>query len=457
MKDKHSISGKVILSLAIIMIAFLCIGINAEAAKKQKLVAKKYTLIVGESTKLTYKNTPKKFKKAKTKWTITSGKKNAKIKVAKNKKSATLVATKAGTVKVKLAYKGKKVGIVKFVIKTKKKTNNKTEDITETEDNSNDTNDSKNETTTEATTEATTESSSTPYVRKYSYEVYPVHPEYTVYNKGEYYYFLKTDNPDLQSLLRDEDGKYVYLYEGSMVADIAYGDNTVKGGYIFSIKNPKADANGNYSFNLYEIDKDAFSDPKKDKENIANPALCTKVLTFSVKVSDYDTAYEALLTKITNEVKEGWEANTEDKVKNDNYADGYRPIPEVERKMLYAQIVCKQYIGNAYCVNLSSMAATSTTRESSTVLNDEGLSCAGGSKLIAEIAKRLGYTNVATDVAKINQNSKNAHIDVVVTVDGVEYEVSSGYGGCGYSKTVIDSMQFNPANINTTDCIAKSE
>lgn len=436
------------------MTVLICTGINVSAAKKQKITAKTTTLMVGNTTTLTYKNAPKNLKKSKVKWTITSGKKYAKIKVAKNKKTATITGLKAGKVTVQLKYKSKKVGIVKLAIKTKtttKDTANSTDDKKITEDK-----DRKTEKTEPKpkTTEATTEAPKTDYKLKYTYEVYPVHPEYTVYNKGEYYYFLKTDNPDVKSLLRNSDYGYGYLSNGTSVADLAYGENTATGGYIFSIKDPKADSNGNYSFDVYEIDKDAFSDPKKDAENIANPTLCAKAFTFSVKVSDYDTAYNALLKKITDEVAAGWEdcSKEMDKLTGTTH---FTELSTFEQQMFCAQVVAKQYIGDAYVVNSKDIATAYTTKSMSTVLNGSGMSCVFGSEYLCKIAKGLGYTDVGVGKATVN-NEVGGHADVWGKVDGVVYEVESGYTGKAYTKAQIDDMQFNPANIDATTLVTKS-
>lgn len=461
MKYKKIRLGRIILTLAILMTVLICTGINVSAAKKQKLTAKTTTLMVGNTTTLTYKNAPKNLKKSKVKWTITSGKKYAKIKVAKNKKTATITGLKAGKVTVQLKYKSKKVGIVKLAIKTKtttKDTANSSDDKKTTEDK-----DRKTEKTEPKpeTTEATTEAPKADYQLKYSYEIYPIHPEYTVYDKGEYYYYLKTDNPNGKTILRNTEysAGYSYLSSGTIVADLAYGDNTATGGYIFSIKNPQPDANGNYSFDIYEFDKNGLTEATKNTTNLKaaldNPAIRAKALTFSVKVSDYDTAYNALLKKITDEVAAGWEENTPEKVENSYTAGGYDYYSTFERQMFYAQHVAKQYIGDAYVVNSKDIATAYTTKSMSTVLNGSGMSCVFGSEYLCKIAKGLGYTDVGVGKATVN-NEVGGHADVWGKVDGVVYEVESGYTGKAYTKAQIDDMQFNPANIDATTLVTKS-
>lgn len=467
MKNKKIRLGRIILTLAILMTVLICTGINVSAAKKQKITAKTTTLMVGNTTTLTYKNAPKNLKKSKVKWTITSGKKYAKIKVAKNKKTATITGLKAGKVTVQLKYKSKKVGIVKLAIKTKtttKDTANSTDDKKTTEDK-----DRKTEKvlpkqpTTEATTaQATTEATKADYVAKYSYEVYPVHPEYTVYNQGEYYYYLKTNNPNAKTILKSDNSQgvgYAYLVSSTKVADIGYGKNTTTGGYIFSIKDPVADANGNFNLDVYEFDKDGLATAMKNTTNLKvaldDSSIRAKAFTFSVKVSDYDTAYNALLKKITDEVAAGWKENTPEKVENSLEPSGYRTISTFERQMDYAQSVAKQYIGDAYVVNSKDIATAYTTKSMSTVLNGSGMSCVFGSEYLCKIAKGLGYTDVGVGKATVN-NEVGGHADVWGKVDGVVYEVESGYTGKAYTKAQIDDMQFNPANIDATTLVTKS-
>ena len=284
--------------------------------------------------------------------------------------------------------------------------------------------------------------------------------------------YLKTDNPDEKTILRSGDNAagYGWLITSTRVADIGYGKNTATGGYIFcidfNVKAPVLDADGCYTFDAYEFDKDGLATAMKNTTNLKaaldNPAIRAKALTFSVKVSDYDTAYDALLKKITDEVAAGWEENTVDKIENSLEPSGYRTISTFERQMDYAQTVAKQYIGDDYCVDTSmkgiqalGIVTGSTTERMSSVLNGAGLSCVYGSDLLCQIAKGLGYTEVGVGKATVN-NEIGGHSDVWGKVNGVVYEVESGYSGKPYSVKQIQDMQFNPANIDTTTCVAKS-
>ena len=444
MKYKKIRLGRIILTLAILMTVLICTGINVSAAKKQKLTAKTTTLMVGNTTTLTYKNAPKNLKKSKVKWTITSGKKYAKIKVAKNKKTATITALKAGNVTVQLKYKSKKVGIVKLAIKTKtttKDTANSSDDKKTAEDKDRKT--EKTEPKSE-TTEATTEAPKADYVAQYSYSMHLIQSpgaNWTMHtNKNEsgwingntYYIYIKTDNPDpssfaLVSSLGQIDSVNVndidtveFTVKGTLLGKTferttdttgtAYCKGVswwlvtkVSGGYAFSISSATA---GDLSIDIYE----RSSSVANGSGDITDTTQFAKVCTYTNTFVDYPTAYRAEVNRIAGLVKAQYgDKDFETMCKNIGavmWADGYRDMDSI----IYTWTRCGK-------------------------LNAKRLNCSTGSDFVADVCIALGADKAYASLV----SEGSTHEIVNVTYGTKSWKQESEFNTCTFDDELISA------------------
>lgn len=364
------------------------------------------TIKSGQATTINWKGAPSGIDTSQVKWTVSD--KNI-ASITPNGTSAKLSSTKkAGTVTVTLKYYGKTIGTAKVK-------------VTDKADNS--------DSTTEDSTEQTTEDTSTPYTAQYTYKIFAIRPEYTVYNKGEYYYYLKTDNPDPASIVWLNNGRYCnfcYGY-GTRVADIddsvekniyTVGDyqveevtSKVPGGYVFSLNADGGTLPKSSTTIVIKEKNPALGTTQGDFENAAHYA---KACELQVTITDYDTAYNAEVKRIADEARAS---------SNDFWEQCTIAAEAITRDYEYMKVPK----GDGY-----------TTRALAGTLNSKMFTCAGANQLMCDVALELGATEAKQYIYE------DGHIDANITYNGIsDHRDATPLGGFYFSDEELAAMKVD--------------
>ena len=437
MEKNKLLINKIIITFIIIMSAFISLKLNVNAAKKQKLVPSSTSVTVGDTITLTYKNAPKKIKKTKVNWKITSGKQYVKIKVSKNKKKATITALKAGKVSVQLKYKKKKIGTVKIVIENPKVT-------TTTEKKNTEKKTTEKKTTEKKTSEEkTTEAPKTEVKAQYSYAMYLIQPEganWTMYtnlnesgwtNNNAYYIYIKTDNPDPSTFALVNNMGSINTLDVKDVEQVMHSETTVapngtivtgegssfktastkkintlrvdqvSGGYAFKIDSSNA---GDLSIDIYE----RSSSIANGEGDITDPTQFTKVCSYANTFVNYAEAYKAEVNRLAELVKSKY-GNLEFKS------------------------MCSHIGGVMWDEGYSNMDSNAYTWTRCGILIAKRLNCATGSDFVADVCKALGADSARSGLA----NSSGAHERVYIKYQNNEWSQESGFNTCTFDEELI--------------------
>ena len=366
------------------------------------------TIKSGQTTTINWKGAPSGIDTSQVKWTVSD--KNI-ATITPNGTSAKLSsAKKAGTVTVTLKYYGKTIGTAKVK-------------VTDKADNS-------DSTTEDSTEQTTTKDTSTPYTARYTYKIFAIRPEYTVYNKGVYYYYLKTDNPDPASIVWLNNGRYSnfsYGY-GIRVADIddsvekniyTVGDyqveevtSKVPGGYVFSLNSDDGTLPKSSATIVIKEKNPALGTTQGDFENAAHYAIACEL---QLTITDYDTAYAAEVKRIADEARAS---------SNDFWEQCSKAASVIIRDYRYP----KPAPGGGV-----------TTEHCGTRLNAKMLDCWDASALMSAIAQELG-----ADSTK-NESGGEAHMITSVTYKGVEkfYDATPNGGGTEYTDEELAALKVD--------------
>ena len=293
------------------------------------------------------------------------------------------------------------------------------------------------------------------YKGKYHYQIFPIHPEFTPTNgDSEYFYYLKTDNPDPSTIaycVEDSDGyhKKPALVQGQPIDYYGYKivdlgtemeerkagltdkvyyrqTNKVPGGYILGLwiyqrESMSRDKTGTFKFNIYEKNVEKLG---TEKGNTEDPREYGPMYSYEFEVVNEDTLWEEESKRIAAIAK----ANVEERHKNDG-----TPLPSDETELFWEycsaaqSVIAREY---RYSYGLSAGSGEGVTSDGMPVswVQSKVVTCWGAASIMSWTAKALGADQagpysvpgtIAHRNAKIIKNDETKHFDA--TPSGSKY------------------------------------
>lgn len=293
------------------------------------------------------------------------------------------------------------------------------------------------------------------YEGKYHYQIFPIHPEFKPINgDSEYFYYLKTDNPDpstIATVVEDSDGYHrkpeivkgqsidYYGYKivdlgtemeerkAGVTGEVYYRQtNKVPGGYILGLwiyqrEGMSRDKTGTFKFNVYEKNVEKLGE---EKGNTEDPREWGPMYSYEFEVVDEDTLWDDEAERIAAIAK----SNVAERHRNEG-----TPLPTDETELFWEycsaaqSVIAREY---RYSYGLKAGSGEGVTSDGMPVswIQSKVVTCWGAASLMSCTAKALGADKagpysvpgtVAHRNAKIIKNGVTKHFDA--TPSGSKY------------------------------------